>query len=329
LALRSGNVAGAVSGFLGIVAFRVFFDALNFSYIGFYSGVGKTRVFVGTTAVMAVTNLVADYLLIFGNLGFPRLGIKGAAIGALLAEIAACAFMTVDIFKNGYARRFRLFQVSLRGAIRAKRLLKLSLPLALERLVLHARWFIFFLIIEHIGENALAKANVIYSCYLLFLIIIDGFSEAALTLVTNLIGQDQAERIFTVVRSAVFCAAAVLAPFLLLVLIHPQTPLSLFTSDTGLLQGCVNGLRVVGLAIMVAIPGEMMLSAVAGTGDTRRVLIIELLLSVCVLVFAFSAAMIFELPLEAVWVAEVIGWLCCVSCSYKWLRSGAWKEVYV
>jgi len=156
---------------------------------------------------------------------------------------------------------------------------------------------------------------------------VDGFSEAALTLVSNLIGQDQVERIFTVVRSTVFCAAVALAPFLLLILLRPETPLSLFTSDISLLQGSVNALRVVALAIVIAIPGEMMLSAVAGTGDTRGVLIIELLLSLCVLAFAFSAAMIFELPLETVCAAEVVGWLCCASCSYAWLMRRSWKEV--
>lgn len=329
LALRSENVARAVNDFLGIVAFRVFFDALNFAYTGFYSGMGRTRVFIGATAVMAVTNLLVDYLLIFGNLGYPRLGIKGAAIAALLAEIAACTYMTVDVLKQGYARRFGLFQLRLREQTHKRRLLVLSLPLALERLVEHARWFLFFLIIEHIGENALAKANVIYSCYVVFLITIDGFSEAAMTLVSNLIGQNQAERINSVIRSTVLCAAVVLTPFVLLLLLFPEIALSLFTSDTNLLQGSVNGLRVVGLAILIAIPGEMVLSAVAGAGDTWGVLIIELLLSACVLAFAFSATMIFQLPLEVAWMAEVIGWLCCLSLSFAWLKSRARKGVYI
>src|SRR5438034_7356575 len=56
---------------------------------------------------------------------------------------------------------------------------------------------------------------------------------------------------------------------------------------------------LVGLAILIAIPGEMVLSAVAGAGDTWGVLIIELLLSACVLAFAFSATMIFQLPLRS------------------------------
>ena len=91
----------------------------------------------------------------------------------------------------------------------------------------------------------------------------------------------------------------------------------------------MNGLRVVGLAILIAIPGEMVLSAVAGAGDTWGVLIIELLLSTCVLAFAFSAAMIFQLPLEVAWMAEVIGWLCCLSLSFAWLKSRARKGVYI
>ena len=208
-------------------------------------------------------------------------------------------------------------------------MLQLCTPLALERLVGTARWFLFFLIIERAGETPLAIANIIYSCYAVFLIIIDGFSETNCTLVSNLIGQDQSERINAVTRSVMLWSAVCISPFLLIAVLFPTVVLSLFTSDPNLLHGSVNSLRIIGVAVLAAIPGELVFSALIGTGDTRATLVIEFLLSVCVVAYVFGAALVFELPLEIVWVAEIIGWLLSFGLSFARLSGKQWKRVYI
>ena len=327
--LRSTEVRIAVDQFLGIIAFAVFFDALNYAYVAFYSGIGRTRVFIAATGVMTAINLVTDYALILGRLGFPRLGIRGAAISSVIAEVTIFVFLTAAALKQGHIRRFGLFRLPRPAASLTKLLLELCTPLALERLVGTARWFLFFVVIERIGETPLATANIIYSCYAVFLIIIDGFSEANCTLVSNLIGQDQPERMNAAIRSVMMWTAVCIAPFLAIAVLFPTVVLSLFTADASLLHGSVNSLRVIAVAVLAAIPGELVFSALIGTGDTRATLAIECLLTACVLGYVFGAALIFELPLEIVWAAEIIGWLLSLGLSLAWLSGKQWKRIYI
>ena len=327
--LRSTEVRIAVDEFLAIIAFAVFFDALNYTYSAFYAGMGRTKVFIVATIVMTAINLVTDYALILGRLGFPRLGIRGAAISSVIAEITIFVLLTAGALRQGHIRRFGLFRLRLLQASLTKLLLQLCTPLALERLVGTARWFLFFLIIERAGETPLAIANIIYSCYAVFLIIIDGFSETNCTLVSNLIGQDQSERINAVTRSVMLWSAVCISPFLLIAVLFPTVVLSLFTSDPNLLHGSVNSLRIIGVAVLAAIPGELVFSALIGTEDTRATLAIEFLLAVCVVAYVFGAALVFELPLEIVWVAEIIGWLLSLGLSFARLSGKQWKRVYI
>ena len=71
----------------------------------------------------------------------------------------------------------------------------------------------------------------------------------------------------------------------------------------------------------------MFFSAVAGTGDTRALLYIQFWMTVCVLAYAFCAAIVFGLPLEVVWAAEIVHWLLCLALSRAWFRRAAPERI--
>ncbi len=72
-----------------------------------YIGITRTKVLTINAIVMALTNVVLDYALIFGKFGLPEMGIKGAAIASVLAEASSILFFviytyaTVDLKKYG------------------------------------------------------------------------------------------------------------------------------------------------------------------------------------------------------------------------------------
>jgi MatE len=86
-----------------------------------------------------------------------------------------------------------------------------------------------------------------------------------------------------VLRRAMGWAALCIVPFALLAFVEPALPLSLFTSDPELVTAATSSLRVVSLAILLAIPAEIIYSAVSGSGNTRTTLVIELVLWATVL----------------------------------------------
>jgi Na+-driven multidrug efflux pump len=73
----------------------------------------------------------------------------------------------------------------------------------------------------------------------------------------------------------------------------------------------------------------MLYSAVAGTGDTRAILAIQLLVTLCSLAVAYVAAIPLGLSLTFVWSAEALGWTVCLLLSWWWLRSGRWQAMQV
>ncbi len=327
--VRSAAVRAAVDDFVRIIAFAAVFHCLNMAYSAFYVGMGRTRVVMRATAVLAVTNIALDYVLIFGHLGLPRLGIGGAALGALLSEIAAFAYLTSATVWSGDARRFGLFRPRRLDASFTRVMLAISWPAALDRLVGSLRWFLFFLLVEHLGEQALATTNVVHGVYALLLLPIGGFAETVCTMTSNLIGQGQQAEIGGVLRRTTGWATLCIVPFALLALVQPTLPLALFTSDPELVAAATNSLRVVSLAILLAIPAELGFSAVSGSGNTRMSLLIELVLSATVLSCAYAAGIVLRLPVEAVWAAEVVGWSVCLVFSAVWVRGARWTALVI
>jgi Na+-driven multidrug efflux pump len=83
IVFSSGDITSSVVQYTQIVAFGIIFHSINLLFSAFYVGIAQTRVLIGATIILAITNIILDYLLIFGNFGFPRLGIRGAAIGSI------------------------------------------------------------------------------------------------------------------------------------------------------------------------------------------------------------------------------------------------------
>ena len=327
--ISSGDVRTAVDDFLQIIAFAVFFDAINFGFSAFYVGIARTRVLIWATALLAMTNIALDYCLIFGNLGFPEMGIRGAATASLTAEIVAFVFLAVHAVVRGYARSYGLFTFRRWNARLTRVLYGVSYPVALEGLVESIRWFVFFAIVEQLGEVALAGSNVIYSCYVVLLVPLNGFSEAVATTVSNLIGQGKANRIGVPIRKAIGLGFLVTTPILVLVAFGPEWVLSLFTTDAMTIAASVPSLLVVAGAILLAIPGDMLVQAVYGTADTKATFGIELVLSSILVVYVWIAALQLGLPLHYVWAAEVLGWAIRSVLGYYWLKSQAWRRLEV
>ncbi len=327
--LASENIHKEVNAYLQITAYALLFQSFNLAYSAFYVGISRTKVLIAATAILAVVNIVLDYALIFGNLGFVEMGIEGAAVASLSAEIAAFVYLTADVIWRGYNRSYNMLRFTKWKNTLSKRLISISTPISLEALVNMTKWFLFFIIIERLGEQELAMASIIFSCYAMLLITTDSFSESVCSMVSNLIGQQKVQQLTLLIRRTIILSYATVFPMLILTLLFPEYILAIFTTDVEMVAASINSLMVIVLAVLIAVPGEAYYSAIVGTGDTRAVLIIQIIITFFMLTFAYIAAFVLQLELEYIWLAEVFGWLVCLSLSWALFSSGFWQRLKI
>jgi putative MATE family efflux protein len=327
--VESEPVGAAVDGYLQIDAYSIPLAGITFAYSALLTSMGKTRALIPATIIVVVMDIILNYLFIFGKFGCPEMGMRGAAVGSIGAELAAAVFLTIYVLRSfkreGYGFfRFRGFDWKVTRLLR-----NLSAPMVAQGFLEDARWFVFFLIIERMGTQSLAVANIVFTCYLVFCIPSEGFAETACSMVSRFIGKNRADRIGEVLSSATGGAILATAPLIVLALFVPQWLVAVFAPGEDLLGQSNAGLRVMAIAMLVAIPAEMWFTAVEGTGDTLAALGIDLLLTLVMLGATYFAAIYFAWPLTMVWMAVPITWLTGLAASYGWMQSGIWKRLEV
>jgi len=327
--LESESIDVAVNQYLHIGAYSLFFQSISMALSAFYVGISRTRILIGAAILLSVTNIALDYVLIFGYFGFPELGIKGAAFASLAAEFAILVFLMLDCVRKHYIRTYGLFRFTRWNSRIASMIVSISTPVSLEALVETLRWFGFFLIIERMGEDPLAAANIVYSCYALFLLATDAFDETVASMVSNLIGQKKESELTGFLMRVIRLCYSVVVPVLFLSLAFPDAVLAIFTEEDALIDLSINSLYVVILTVVIAVPASTFYSAVVGTGDTVVTFFIQLAITVTTLAFAYYTAIIMGLTLEYVWLSEVIGWVVCLLLAGFWFRSGFWQRLQV
>lgn len=315
-------LADDVQRFLGIAAYGVVFFSLSLGYSALYVGFARTVILVAATILLTGTNSLLSYMLILGRLGQARLGIEGAAWAFVVAELATFVFLTVYTVAKKVVRRKRTVAVCATTALPTfGPLLRLSPPIALQALLEVLRWLGFFVIVEQVSEQALAWSNIIYACYLLLLIPSDAVGEGAHSLVANLIGQDRKGEVIRLTGRAIRITYFITAPVAMLALLAPDRVIALFTDNPAALAGAAPGLRVVAIIMVLVVPAEISLAAVAGTGATEAAFAVELILSVALLTCAYIAAIPLALPLLYVWISLGVAALVALVLSHRWLAS--------
>jgi putative MATE family efflux protein len=307
-------------------AFGIFFAFANISFRTFYIGTTNTSILIWSTSLMAAVNIIFDYLLIFGEFGFPEMGVEGAAIASVIAEISALVYFLTHTLLKTDLNKYALLRFAPFSKDQLKNLIKVGSPIMLQHFIAISSWLFFFLIIEKMGSDELAISHIIRSIYMVLMIPLFGFSAATSTLVSNLIGMNRQKEVmgFTwKVAKLTLLATAVVIPFNLF---FPEYMLSFFTDNTTIIEGSIPVLYVITGSMLVFSLAYILFSAVSGTGNTQISLLIEVSTLVIYIVAAYLIAVQFEATLPAVWCSEFIYFGFMGLLAFLYLRLGKWQS---
>lgn len=324
--VQSPDVLQACIEYLNIRSFGFFFVFILTAWRSFYTGIAETRVISYTTGIMACANFFLNYCFIFGHFGFPEMGIAGAALASSLSEAIACVFIIIYMFKDSSITQYRIFSFSQPDLKKFLSIFYIGAPVMIQMASAVTSWFIFFLIVEKIGERELAVSNVIRNVYMVLMVPLMGFGSATNTLVSNVVGQGKINEIIPLIRRIMLLSF--LASLLVVVInaIYPYMTIRLFTNIDEVAQKSVPVTYVISGSLLLFSVSYMMLAGVSGTGRTLVTLGIELFTVLIYLVVTYFFAVKWKMSLEIVWSVEYVYFAMMGSLSLLYLKFGGWRK---
>lgn len=275
MVISSGNVYQATMQYIEWRDYSYLFAFPLLAIRAFFTGTTKTTILTANSVVMVVCNIVFNYLLIFGKAGFPKWGISGAAIGSSLAELVGLLFMIVYMWRHVDKKQYGLravFDIKL-----SLHLLDISVWTMVRSFFCIAPWFLFFVAIEHLGECELAAANVVRSISMLFFVIVNSFATTTISLVSNLIGAKQIEKVMLTCRRVIKLNYIIGIPLMLLAFAFSGVLLRLFINEAAVIHTAFYPFCVMLSTFIISVPAYTYCNTVIGTGNTKIAFIFQMI----------------------------------------------------
>lgn len=312
--------------FLQFRKYGLLFGFLVLGFNGLYVGSTQTKVLSLSTFVMAMFNIILDYALIFGHWGLPAMGIAGAALATNMAEFFAFVFYLTWTIKKQVHIQFHLWRQRSVDMVLLRSLLRLSVPVMFQYFLSFAAWFVFFMIIEQLGETALAASNITRSIYMVLMIPVWGLSVSVNTLVSNTLGRGATQLVIPVIRRVLYIGLIINLFLVLFLWIFPQPLVAFYTDDPHLIEATLPLLRVVAFALIAFAIGMILFSGLSGTGKTLLALKLEVLSIMFYLVTALVLAVYFNASAPILWMVEVVYFSLMGLFAFIALKRGSWKD---
>ncbi len=159
--------------FLGIPFFLV-----SVSFRGFFFGISRTKIFMFSGIMTNVLNIFFNVLLVYGNLGFPRLGVAGAGLGSTLATVFDSLFYFVIILFPTYRRRYNFFRNLKFDWKIIRSIYNISLPVSFQNIFILIGFLAFVSITGLIGTKEQAATQTVISTLFMSFLPCFGFGIA-------------------------------------------------------------------------------------------------------------------------------------------------------
>lgn len=321
--IDSPNIYDASLEYINYRQFGIIFVCFNFLYRALYVGISNTKVITYSTIIMAVVNIFLDYCLIFGNFGFPEMGIGGAALASFCAEVSAFTFFTIYSYITLRNKDYGMFKLHRLESELMGRILKLATPTMIQKLFSFSVWFIFFILIEKMGETATGISSIVRSVYMILITPCFAFATTTNTVVSRIIGEGHSDQVFSTINKILKNCLLCTIPIMILVAIFPIQIARIYTDDLNLAQLVVPSIYVICFGTIFQGIGNAYFEAVSGTGNTSAALYLEAVILVIYVAFIWAMTHL-TTRVELVWTAEILygallGILCGIYMKFaKW-----------
>jgi MATE family multidrug resistance protein len=257
--------------------------AMNFAFRGYWNGINRSAVYMRTLVATHLLNIAISYVLIFGILGFPRMGAVGAGIGTTVALFIGSVlyFVQTGLYarKNGFLRELPDHRV-------LSNILSVGLPNSMQQLLFASSLMVLFFIVGLVGSAEVAVAHVLITLVLFLILPAIGLGLSATSLVGQALGRQEPEDAYRWGWEVTRLAVGLLLLLAIPMWLFPDWILGLFLHEPALVELGRAPLRITGVLVCLDGIAIVFTHALLGAGAARSVMLVTL----CVQFFFFLPA---------------------------------------
>ncbi|MBL9123144.1 MAG: MATE family efflux transporter, partial [Planctomycetaceae bacterium] len=247
----------------------------------FFTGRGKVKIVAIVDTLSALTNIVLDYLWIFGYGGFPEWGIAGAAWATVVALWLKTIIYVALIFQHKYRQKYGIVSGMRFDRELFARLVKYGFPSGAQMLLEVGAFTGFIMMVGKLGQRELAATGLAFNVNTVAFIPMMGVGVAVATLVGQRLGENRADLATRGAWTAFYLASIYMAVMAFAYFFTPElfllphtagaTPAQLLEIEQ--LRDLVFVLlRFVALYCFFDMMNAVFVGALKGAGDTRFIL---------------------------------------------------------
>lgn len=292
-------------------------------------GAGDMRTPLAIGALVNVLNVALAYLLIFGKLGFPELGMLGTATASAIAFTAGAVLGLASLLRRTSVLRLRRATLVPDVAI-GRRVIGVGSPTGLEQLLMQIGFLIYLSIAAHYGTSAVAAYFIGVRILALSFLPGFGFSAAASTIVGQQLGARQLDSARRSGWEANRLAMLLMSGAAILIFIFARPIAELFIADAEVVADAVSFIHVLAAAQPLMAADSTLGGALRGAGDTRFPLVTVIVgFYGARLGCAWAAAHVLGLDLAWVWAALLGDYFLRAVLKAWRFHSGSWQRIAV
>ncbi|UID83157.1 MATE family efflux transporter [Leptospira interrogans] len=246
--------------FLGTIFFFLLFTTRAFT-----DGLGITTAGLASMIITCFTNIFLNWMLIYGNLGFEPMGVKGAAIASSLAGGAGLFAFPFYFYSKDLGKYFSHISWVFSWD-HFREILKASTAPALAELLNNISFIIFTEFATIVGTTALAVTNMLFSTLSLSFLPGYAFGIAATTILGQALGAGKPKLAYHGAFRSAFFAACVMGSMGLVFIFWGKDMLSFYTKDQELIEEAYSPLLILGMIQVVDAYHMVIACALRGAG---------------------------------------------------------------
>ncbi len=322
-------IIGEGIAYLRIMRYSYMVFGLTTVMLGSLRIVESVKIALRVSIVSLVINVAINYLLIAGHLGFPEMGVRGAAIGTLAARVVECGIVAVFLFKREKRLGIRPRDLLHVDGQMLRDYIRISTPIIAAAMVWGVSNAVQTVILGHMDKSAIAAQSISNTLFLLLKVTAVGASSAAAILIGKTVGSGDMDRLkeYTRTLQLIFVGIGLLLALLFTAIRIPLLRVYNISDETRRMARAFMLIQTVTIFTM-SYQMPVNTGIVRGGGDTKFVLVLDMVSILGIIMpLGLLGAFVWHLsPVAVTFILNSDQIFKCVPAfiranSYKWVRN--------